>query len=162
MIVPQRSSSDSERGAAMVEFAVSSVVLFMLVFGCIGITMAFYTYEVVNEYARDASRYAIVHGANCTAQPSGASCTIIPGAAANLALTNYLKHQIYPGINGANLRVTATYTFGPGATTCNAAACNGPGDQVTVLVTYPYLYNLPFVPQRAFTMRGTSTMVISQ
>lgn len=164
----ERQLSHSERGSAAVEFAISSIVLVTLVFGCVGVAMAFYTFEVINQYARDASRYAMVHGNSCTAQPSGASCSIGTGgtsktAPANVALMTYLNHEIYPGINGANLTVTTNYTNAPGYTTCFVTpGCNGSGDQVTVQVSYFYLYNIPFIPQRPFTMHGTSTMVISQ
>jgi Flp pilus assembly protein TadG len=157
----------SEHGAVAIEFALSVIILVTLVFGCIGVAMGFYTYEVVNEYARDASRYAIVHGNGCIIK-SGAnasnSCAIGSGTTptANAALKTYLNNQIYPGINGNNLTVITTYAPGPGATICNVAACNGAGDQVTVQVTYPYLYNIPFIPQNSFTMNGSSTMVISQ
>jgi Flp pilus assembly protein TadG len=155
-------SYSSESGAAAVEFAVSSLVLFMLVFGSIGVSMAYYTYEVINQYARDATRFAIVHGNGCSIPPGGTSCSIGTGATANTALKTYLNHQIFPGINGANLTIGTTYAHGPATTTCSIAACNGSGDQVTVTISYPYLYNLPFVPQRSFTMHGSSTMVISQ
>lgn len=157
----------SERGSSIIEFAFSAIVLFSLLFGSIGVAMAFYTYEVVNQYARDASRYAIVHGAGCIAATTGNSCSIGTGgtsstAPANVALKTYLNNQIFPGINGANLGITTTYTHAPGYTTCFATNCNGSGDQVTVTVSYPYLYRLPFIPQRSFTMTGSSTMVISQ
>jgi Flp pilus assembly protein TadG len=150
----------------MIEFALSVIVLVVLVFGCIGVAMAYYTYEVVNQYARDASRYAIVHG-NAFLKGDGTSCNIGTGgtsstAPANVALGAYLNHEIYPGINGANLQVTTNYTHAPGLTSCFATNCNGGGDQVTVTVSYPYLYHLPFIPQRNFTMFGSSTMVISQ
>lgn len=163
----------SEQGAIAIEFALSVIILAVLVFGCIGVAMGFYTYEVVNEYARDASRYAIVHGNGCT-KPDASSCSIATSCTANAVgtgyvctgantgLKTYLNNQIYPGINGANLQVTTLYALGPGATSCNATDCNGAGDQVTVTVTYPYLYNIPFVPRRNLTMHGTSTMVISQ
>lgn len=152
----------SEQGSVMIEFLVSVIVLVMLVFGCIGIAMAYYTYEVVNQYARDASRYAIVHGNSCNS-PINGSCSIGTGSTANTALTTYLNNQIFPGINGANLTVTTTYTHAPGLASCFVATnCNGPGDQVTVNVSYPYLYKIPFVPQRLITMNGTSTMIISQ
>ena len=79
------------------------------------------------------------------------------------ALKPFLNNQIYPGINGNNLTVNTTYAPGPGAGSCsNPGVCNGAGDQVTVQVTYPYLYNIPFVPRNSFTMNGSSTMVISQ
>jgi Flp pilus assembly protein TadG len=155
---------DSERGAVAIEFALSVIILFTMVFGCIGVALAFYTYEVINQYARDASRYAIVHGNGCIAAINGSSCAIGPATAptANAALKTYLNNQIFPGINGNNLTITTNYTFGPGRTACTATACNGAGDQVTVDVSYPYLYNIPFVPSNTITMHGTSTMVISQ
>lgn len=158
-------SHTPEQGVGSVEFAFSAIVVFTLLFGVIGLAMAFYSYEVVNEYARDASRYAIVHGAACIAQPSGSSCSIGTGSTANTALKTYLNNQIYPGINGANLTITTTYAMAPGATQCTtypSTTCNGPGDQVTVSVAYPYLYALPFIPQRSFTMHASSTMIISQ
>jgi TadE-like protein len=153
----------------MIEFLLSVIVLVTLVFGCMGLAMALYTYEIVNQYARDASRYAIVHGNGCSYLVSGAatSCDIGTGgtsssAAANVALKTFLNNQIFPGINGANLAVTTTYTYAPGRSSCFATNCNGAGDQVTVNVSYPYLYNIPFIPQRLITMHGSSTMVISQ
>ena len=161
-------SHSSERGAVAIEFALSVIVLAILVFGCIGVAMAFYSYEVVNQYARDASRYAIVHGADCFKADRTTSCSIGAGgdqnAPASMALMTYLNHQIYPGINGNNLVITTAYVPGPGATICNAptTGCNGAGDQVTVSVTYQYLYNIPFIPARFINMNGASTMVISQ
>lgn len=155
----------------MIEFAISTIVLVVLLFGCIGVAMAYYTFEVINQYARDASRYAIVHGngcnspingncsiaTSCTASGSGFTCTD-----ANTALLSYLNGQILPGIFGSNLAVNATYGPAPGLTTCLTTNCNGAGDQVTVDVSYQYLYNIPFIPQRLITMHGTSTMIISQ
>lgn len=159
-MTPQLPSS-AESGAGTVEFAVSAIVFFALLLGCIGMIMAFYSYEVVNEYARDASRYAIVHGNGCNS-PSNGNCSIGTGSTANTALKTYLNNEIFPGINGNNLTVTTTYAAGPGESSCSATGCNGSGDQVTVHVSYPYLYNIPFVPQRSFTMNARSTMVISQ
>lgn len=161
----ERHPHPSEEGSAMLEFAFSVIILFTLIFGCIGLAMAFYSYEVVNQYARDAARYAMVHGNGCTAQPSGTSCSISTGTTANAALKTYLNNQIYPGINGANLTVTTAYAKAPGAGQCSTSpstTCNGSGDQVTVTVTYPYLYDIPFIRSRSMTMRATSTMIISQ
>lgn len=155
----------SEEGSSMLEFAFSAIVFFILVFGCIGVSMAFYTYEVINDYARDAARYAMVRGKSCLLADLTTSCSIGTGSTANTALKTYLNHQIYPGINGANLTVTTAYAKAPGAGQCTTSpltTCNGSGDQVTVTVAYPFLYKIPFVPQRNFTMNATSTMIISQ
>lgn len=154
----------SEQGSTILEFAFSAVVLFMLLFGVIGVTMAFYTYQVVDEYARDASRYAMVRGNGCSHLASGTatSCSISTGSTANAALKTYLNHELFPGINGSSLLVSTTYAKSPGAQQCTITNCNGSGDQVTVTVSYPYLYAVPFVPQRSFTMSASSTMTISQ
>ena len=116
----------------MIEFLVSVIVLVTLLFGCIGIAMAFYTYEVVNQYARDASRYAIVHGNACNS-PINGNCSIGTGgdssAPASRALKTYLNNQIFPGINGANIAVSTAYTHAPGLASCFVPTdCNGPGD----------------------------------
>lgn len=145
----------------MIEFLISVIVLITLIFGCIAVAMAFYSYEVLNEYARDASRYAMVHGNACNS-PINGNCSIGTGTNANSALKTYLNNQIFPGINGNNLVVTTTYTHAPGLTGCYATNCNGPGDQVTVAISYAYLYVIPFIPQRSFTMHANSTMIISQ
>jgi Flp pilus assembly protein TadG len=169
--LPATPTPPSEHGAAVIEFLASVIVLFTLIFGCIAVAMAFYTYEVINEYARDASRYAMVHGSGCNSPINGVcsiatSCNGMNGAyvctSANSALKTYLNYEIFPGINGNNLQVTTTYAHAPGVTTCNAANCNGAGDQVTVQVSYPYLYAVPFIPQNSFLMNARSTMVISQ
>ena len=166
MTPPLPHSHDPERGAVAIEFALSVIILITIVFGCIGVVMGFYTYEVINQYARDASRYAIVHGSGCIIQAgpnNGQSCNLnLNGnaAAGNFLKTNYLNNQIYPGINGNNLQVQVNYGPAPGAGPCGN--CDGAGDQVSVSIAYPFLYNIPFVPQRFITMHGTSTMVISQ
>jgi Flp pilus assembly protein TadG len=156
----------------MLEFALTAVIVFTLIFGCMVLALGLYTYEVVNQYARDASRYAMVHGAGCQEAAHGnASCSICTGVApaascstANAALKTFLNSELYPGINGSNLSVNAVYGLSP-AETANCTVpttCNGTGDQVAVTVSYPYLYAIPFVPRRSFTMNATSTMTISQ
>jgi hypothetical protein len=163
---PRNPLPPSEHGAAVIEFLASVIVLFTLIFGCIAVAMAFYTYEVVNEYARDASRYAMVRGNGCNIPGTASSCSIGtgggPASPASAALTSYLNHEIFPGIDGTKLQLITTYTHAPGASSCNATDCNGAGDQVTVQVSYPFLYIVPFIPQQSFTMNARSTMVISQ
>jgi Flp pilus assembly protein TadG len=59
-------SVQNEEGSALVEFALSSVVLFMTLFGLMASCTALYSYLFVAEAAREASRYAIVRGDSCT------------------------------------------------------------------------------------------------
>lgn len=179
MTRPLLHSDPSERGSAMVEFALTAIVVFTLIFGVMVMALGLYTYEVVNQYARDASRYAIVHGNGCsynttsggvvtshdcsigTAGDSGYGGTTT--GTAGYALYQYLGNENYPGINTSNLDVVAAYAKSPGEGACSVTTnCNGSGDQVTVTVSYKYLYAIPFIRSRSFTMSAVSVMAISQ
>ena len=146
-----------EQGSSIVEFALTFIVVMALIFGVIQLCYAFYTYQVMNEYARAGARYAIVHGLNCTL-PSNASCFNDSSAELQTVVRNYG----YPGINPNNLTVTKANTFAPGQTACLTAGCAGTGDQITVTVTYPYTLSIPFIPSKFWTMSSSSTMIISQ
>jgi Flp pilus assembly protein TadG len=135
----------NEEGSALVEFGISSAVLFMTLFGLMACCTALYSYIFVSEAAREASRYAIVRGASC----SGFSdCDIQPAQ-----INTYVKNLSYPGINKGNLSATATFT-----------PDKKPGSIVSVTVTYNMALNIPFWPKtgRAMQLTSTSQMAISQ
>ena len=148
----------NESGSSLVEFALSAVVLFMLIFGVIAICMALYTYNVVAETAREATRYAIVRGSHCS-----------PGTFSNCnidqtGLQTYVQSLGFPGINPSSLKVTASATTPITLITCTSTLtpCNNPGSTVQVTVQYKFPLVIPFVPSRQLTMSSTSAMVISQ
>lgn len=134
-----------DEGAALVEFALSSVVLFMTMFGLMAVCTVLYSYVFVAEAAREASRYALVRGSACT---GFSDCVITPAQ-----VNTYVKGLSYPGINPGNL--TATTTFTPD---------NKPGSVVAVTVSYNTTLNIPFWPKsgKALQLSSTSQMVISQ
>jgi Flp pilus assembly protein TadG len=135
----------NEEGSALVEFGISSAVLFMTLFGLMACCTALYSFIYVSEAARVASRYAIVRGASC----SGFSdCDIQPAQ-----INTYVKNLSYPGINKGNLSATATFT-----------PDKKPGSIVSVTVTYNMALNIPFWPKtgRAMQLTSTSQMAISQ
>lgn len=61
-----------QRGAAMVEMAITISLFMMLVFGIIEFSLAYFQWTRINEAARDGARYAIVN--NPVADISGLSC----------------------------------------------------------------------------------------
>ena len=146
-----------DEGSSLVEFALTIVIVMQLLFGVMQLCLAFYTYEMVNEYARAAARYAMVHGSTCLLA-NGASCY----NDTNAGLQTVVQNNNYPGINPSKLTVTESNTFAPGRTSCLTANCKGTGDQVTVNVAYSYKLPIPFVPAKSFTMSSSSTMIISQ
>jgi Flp pilus assembly protein TadG len=64
----------SERGASMVEFAMTFLIITFVLFPLIGFSFWVYAYNVMADAAKAGVRYAIVHGANSTV-PSGPACT---------------------------------------------------------------------------------------
>ena len=55
-----------QRGQAMVEFAVSVPLLMLVLLGLFKFGAAMYQYDLVDNAARVATRYAAVHGSTCT------------------------------------------------------------------------------------------------
>ena len=137
---------NEERGATLVEFALSSIVLFMSLFGIFALCTALYSYVFVSEAAREASRYAIVRGNTCTGL---SDCPGITSA----QLNTYVKSLSYPGIDKGSLSASA-----------NFMPNKDPGSIVSVTVTYNMALNIPFWPKtgRAMQLSSTSQMVISQ
>lgn len=144
-----------EQGAAVVEMALSMIVLLTLIFGLLEICLALYTFHYVSDAAREGSRYAIVHGSTCTV--SGVSCTMN-----STGIQTYVRNLGYPGIQSSNMTVTTTWSAYPAGGTCYALGCNGPGDLATVQAQYAFTLTIPFVPRQSLNLTSTSSMVISQ
>jgi Flp pilus assembly protein TadG len=140
-----------EEGSALLEFAISSTVLFLCLFGILGLCGALYTYNFVVDAAHEATRYAIVRGSSC----SGLSnCPLSSNATtASTALQTYVRNLSYPGINPNNLNLALTWS-----------PSNAPGSTVSVTVTYTYPLNIPFWRQSGtiLNLTNTSQMTISQ
>jgi hypothetical protein len=135
-----------EDGGSLTEFAISISVALTLVFVLMQLCLALYTYGMITETAREATRWAIVRGSTCI-NGSGGSCTTSAAA-----ITTYAKGLGFPNIGGGTLTVTPTFPGG----------CQTPGCTVKVVVTYTVPINLPFVPHNAIAMQSSSQMYIVQ
>jgi Flp pilus assembly protein TadG len=141
-----RRASRDESGSSLVEFAITSTILFMLVFGVMAICLALYSYNVVSEAAREATRYAIVRGSACT--------KTVPCKATSGQIETYVQNLGFPGIAPTSLTVTSDCCWPNGD--------KNPGSPVKVTVQYTFPLAIPFVPTRTLTMSSTSQMLISQ
>ena len=112
---PGRRPAGDRRGAALVEFAIVTPVLLVLVLGMIEIGRAVMVTEVLTYAARMGART----GAISSGSTAGAT------TAANAVLTD-------SGINGATVTV-----FVNGSSVTDASAGKS-GDQIAVSVTIPY------------------------
>lgn len=145
----------SEQGSSLVEMALTMVILLMILFGLIEMCLALYTYHFISDAAREGSRFAMVRGSACA--PPGYECN-----ATAAQIQTYVQGLGFPGINPANMTVTTTWSAYPAGATCSVLGCNGPGDLVTVTVSYNFPLAIPFVPTNILAMSSTSSMVISQ
>ena len=56
-----RKNRTGERGTTMAEFAIISVVFFMIIFGIIEFGRLFYIHNALTDAARRGARYAVLH-----------------------------------------------------------------------------------------------------
>ena len=144
-MIPRRTLVD-ESGQSLVEFAITFGILMAVVFALIEFALAFYSYGMISESAREGTRYAIVHGANCQTV-SGASCT-----ASAAAVNAYVSALGYPNLGGGSMTVNTTFPDGN----------QNPGSRAAVSITYSFPITLPFVPSNVWTMGAASQMSILQ
>jgi Flp pilus assembly protein TadG len=152
-----------ESGSEIVEFAVSSVLLFTVIFGIFAVCQTLYSDHYVAYMAREATRYALVRGSTFQGTACASSTTFNCAAAAT-DITAFVISVTPPGFQASNLTVSTTWpgTTPLGAGCASASGTNSPGCLVVVKVTYAYNYTIPFVPAVTVPLTSTSSMAISQ
>ena len=160
-----------ERGAELVEFAMASLILTMLLFGVFEIAYAMYAYHFTTYAAQQGARFAMVRGytwskntaTDCATSSSGFTmpfnCT-----AQNSDIKNYVQSMATGGIDPAGLTVNTDNWPGEtatGATTGCTSNANTPGCLVKVTVGYSFNF-IPFLHMTALSMSATSEQTILQ
>jgi Flp pilus assembly protein TadG len=130
---------EREEGQAQVEFALSIMVVLLVVFFSWELLMAMYTASVMADAAKEGVRYAIVHGSNsslCSGPNPSNPCASDPAAT---EVVNTVKAYAKASLHDTSaISVTVSYPDGN----------NDPPSRVAVTVTYSYVpyINLPFTP----------------
>lgn len=130
-----------ERGDVLIEFALSSVVFFMTLFGILEFGQAVWRYNLVANLAQEGARWASVRG-------SGASGGMTPASAADV--------QTFVRARALGLAVTA-----PTPPTSNPSTLNA-GDQVVVKVQTTFTPLTTLIPHSAITLSATSKMIMAR
>jgi len=106
-----------------------------------------YTYSFVSEAARDAVRYAIVHGSH----------SLYP--ASETDIQNFVKNELQ-GLSANQLTVSACWQPQGGSCQADPSGNNAPGNVVSVTVTYDFqpVFGMPSV---VLPLTSSSQMVIS-
>jgi Flp pilus assembly protein TadG len=127
-----------QSGQAAVEGALVSLVFLVLIFGLMDFARMVWSYTMISHGAREATRYAMVHGSSS-------------GHMASVAQIQNMVTSTSPGIDAANL--TATVTFAPD---------QSPGSTARVVVIYNFYPIAPYIPIGPLQLTSTSEMVICQ
>lgn len=142
----RRLAGSDEGGQSLVEFALVVPVMFMLIFGLIDVGRAVWQSNTLAYATREATRYAIVHGAGSASPvPYCSSCT-------NATITAVVEQNAI-GVSG--ITVTVGYPDGN----------NDRGSRVFVDATAPFV---PMPSQYLLggaltvTLRGGSMLVIQR
>lgn len=156
-------SKRNDQGATLVEWAISSVIFFAVLFGIIQFSLALYAYNYVNYAAREASRYAMVRGSSYTTactSPGFANCIAQPGSTGDIQ--QFVQNLGFPGIDSSKIVVTTSWPGNVGVCTPSTDPCNNPGNLVKVAVSYPLSIGIPFWNVSVLNLSSTSEMVITQ
>lgn len=136
------------RGQTYAEFLMVVLPTLMLMFGIVSFAMTVYTYSFVSNAARDAVRYAIVHGSKSTSPVDSGD------------LQTFVRHEAQD-LNASQINVLACWKPQVGSNTCSGpTGNNAPGDAVSVRVSYSFH---PFYPFNsvALPLSSSAQMVIS-
>jgi Flp pilus assembly protein TadG len=138
-----------DAGESLVEVAMSLTIMLGFTIGLIQMGLAYYNKERISECAREAARYAILHGTTCT--NTTGSCT-----ATATQIASFAQGLGYPNLGGGTMSCTASFFTSAGSSTTS----NAPGNLVQVQCSYNFPYKIPFISTSALTFSSTSQMTI--
>lgn len=165
---------DKPRGQAMVEFALIFPIFILLLVGMFDLGRVVWVNNTLATAAREAARYAIVHGENsaCPVGPAAPGATIpTPDTSCPYPSPSRqgIKDVAHKWAAGTSANVTVSVCYGV-VTTCtgdvdqvsNPVPDNSRGTQVMVTVTSTVGLSLPsLVGFSGFDLSATSTMLVN-
>ena len=162
---------DRSRGQALVEFALVLPILTLLLAGFWDLGRVVLANDSLNHAAREAARYAIVHGGSsanpCPVGPA-AEDAVVPVASASCPHPSPSKESIYAEARNsatfAGLDVTVEVCYGAGCTgdTNLPGATNERGTPVTVTVSATVNTGMTaIIGLTSFDVSSSSTMLVN-
>jgi len=139
-----------ERGEALVEFAVATILIFTAILGQVDFGRMLFAYNVVSKVARQGVRYAAVRGYTAGANAATAD-----------AIKAYVAGQSHEHVTTEN--VTVKTIDAAGTNEADWPTNDNPGRMVKITATYTFdPVVLPWLPQAARTVRSTAYMIIAR
>ena len=127
-------------GQALVEFAIVASVFLLTLFAIMSLGLGVYKYNTLCSAAREAVRYAIVHGPTSVSPSTTAQ---IQQVAINQA----------PGLNLKTSDITVSFPADPN---------NSAQKDAQVKISYNYSPPIPFMRRVTLTLTSTAQMLVSQ
>ena len=149
--VLQSGRRERSRAQALVEFALVAPLFLLTLFAIIDFGRYVYYVQILNNAAREGTRYAIVHGSN-SFQPAG------PAPDDQAVMTIVRNYAI--GVIGNGSAFVVHSDWHDPANVANPPN-NNRGHIVKVSVTYAFNSLIPVVPIPPITITGESSLVIN-
>lgn len=146
VLLSRHAALQSEAGQSLLEFSLTFSILISFVFVFVELCLAFYSFGMISESAREGSRYAMVRGSTCV---TGGNASCLASAS---QINAYVSGLGFPNIGGGTINVVTTFPDGN----------QNPGSRVNVHVSYQFPITLPFVPSQAVAIASSSEMNIVQ
>lgn len=164
-----------ERGSTLVEFAMTALLLVVLLSGVLQWMLAMYAYHFTSYAAQQGSRFAAVRGytwsknktTNCTTSAPPNFTMPYECTASAADIQNYVQSLATGGIKASSLTITTSSSYvwpgtNPDNTTTGCTTnANSQGCMVKVTVSYSFTF-LPFLNSPSLTIPATSETVILQ
>ena len=125
----------SERGSELVEFALTSTLLMIVIFGIVNLGLVVWQYNMVANLAQEGARWASVRGAGSST----------PASASDI--------QTYVNTRSIGMTVTVTASWSPNTSS---------GSTVTVQVQKPFNRFTSYVLPASMTLSSTAQMIIAR
>jgi Flp pilus assembly protein TadG len=163
---------ERDDGSTIVETTIALTVFFLMLFAIVEFGRALYAYHFVSNAAREATRFAAVHGKTCNTDADGGSCTPTGGPASPgnpTPINDFVSTITPPGIDPTKVTTTPAWPVEADSPTICGAAVTGiggpypnyPGCTVQVQVSYVFDFLVPLVHTGSVTLSSTSEMVIA-
>jgi Flp pilus assembly protein TadG len=157
----RRLRREREKGSALVEFAVSAILILTVLFGIIDAGRALYAYDWVANAARKGTRFMEVRGTSCTNNPH----LLSGGCPANSAdARNYITNANGNGVDTTGIdtsQVSVSSLCYVTRTVGSLPPC-APTTWVEVTVNYQFKFITPFLTYIAPWQMHSSSEVIVQ
>jgi Flp pilus assembly protein TadG len=136
------------RGQTYVEFLMVVLPTLLIIFGVVSFAMTIYTYSFLSNAARDAVRYAIVHGAKSTSP------------ATSDAIQTFVRNEAQ-GLSQSSITVSSCWNPQAPPNQCpGPTGNNAPGKAVSVTVSYSFHPLYPFA-KVTLPLSSSAQMLIS-